>query len=66
VREAGESVIEAVVFERGHRSILSTGRLGAFRATLGEVSFTGGFAVDEQAAAALGVGVGDTVLHAAR
>jgi len=66
VREAGESVIEGVGVERGHRAILSAGRLGNFRATLGEVSFTSGFAVDEQAASALSVQVGDTILHAAR
>jgi len=52
--------------DQGHRAILSSGRLADFRATLGEVSFGGGFAVDEQAAAALGVSVGDTILHAAR
>ena len=66
VREAGESVIEGIGVERGHRAILSAGRLAEFRATLGEVSFGGGFAIDEQAANALGVQAGDTVLHAAR
>jgi len=66
VREASEAVIEAVGVEQGHRAILSSGRLGDFRATLGELSFTGGVAIDAKAAAALGVGVGDTILHAAR
>jgi hypothetical protein len=30
------------------------------------MSFGGGFAIDAEAAMALGVGVGDTILHAAR
>ncbi|MBW8744794.1 MAG: arginine N-succinyltransferase, partial [Sphingomonas sp.] len=55
-----------VGIDQGRRAILSSGRLRDFRATLGEVSFAGGFAIDEQAAAALGVGIGDTILHAAR
>jgi arginine N-succinyltransferase len=66
VREAGESVVEAIGVEHGHRAILSAGRLKDFRATLGEVSFDGGFGIDERAAGALGVQAGDTVLHAAR
>lgn len=66
VREAGESKIEGIGVDRGHRAILSAGRLADFRATLGEVSFTGGIAIDEPAAKALGVKVGDTILHAAR
>jgi arginine N-succinyltransferase len=66
IRDAGEAVIENVGIEHGHRAILSTGKLGDFRATLGEVSFGAGFAIDAGAAKALGVGVGDTVLHAAR
>jgi len=66
VREAVQSEIEGLSVDRGHRAILSSGRLGNFRATLGEVSFTSGFAIDEQTAAALGVGIGDSVLHAAR
>jgi len=66
VREAGEAVIANVTVEQGHRAILSSGRLADFRATFGEVSFTDGFGIDAVAAQALGVGVGDTVLHAAR
>jgi arginine N-succinyltransferase len=66
VREAGETAIERVGVEGGHRAILSSGRLAAFRATLGEVSFTGGFGIDEGSARALGVGVGGIVLHTAR
>jgi len=66
VREAGEAVIANAAVEQGHRAILSSGRLADFRATFGEVSFTGGFGIDAIAAQALGVGVGDTVLHAAR
>jgi arginine N-succinyltransferase len=66
IRDAGEAAIEKVGIEHGHRAILSTGRLGDFRATLGEVSFTEGFCIDAGSAKALGVDVGDTVLHAAR
>jgi arginine N-succinyltransferase len=66
VREAGEAAIEAVGVERGHRAILSSGRLADFRATLGEVSFAGGFGIDAASAQALHVGVGDSVLHTAR
>ena len=66
VRDAREAVIEKVGVEQGHRAILSKGRLGDFRATLGEIAFNGGFALDEEATKALGVGVGDTVLHAPR
>jgi arginine N-succinyltransferase len=66
IRDAGESVIEHVGVEQRQRAIVSTGRLADFRATLGEVSFDGGFGIDEGAAKALRVGVGDTVLHAAR
>jgi arginine N-succinyltransferase len=66
IRDAGEAVIEHVGVKQGQRALLSTGRLADFRATLGEVSFDGGFGIDEGAAKALRVGVGDTVLHAAR
>jgi arginine N-succinyltransferase len=66
IRDAGESVIEHVGVEQRQRAILSTGRLADFRATLGEVSFDGGFGIDEGSAKTLRVGVGDTVLHAAR
>ena len=66
IREADEAVIAKLGVEQGHRAILSKGRLGDFRATLGAVSFGGGFAIDAEAAMALGVGVGDTILHAAR
>jgi arginine N-succinyltransferase len=66
IRDAGEATVEHVGLERGHRAILSTGRLADFRATLGNVSFGDGFGIDEGSAKALGVGVGDTVLHAAR
>ena len=66
VRDACQAVIENAAIENGHRAILSSGRLADFRATLGEVSFTGGFGIDAVAAQALGVGVGDSVLHAAR
>ncbi len=66
IRDAGEAVVDHVGVDQGHRSILSRGRLGDFRATLGRVQFSGGFAIDEAAAQALGVAAGDTVLHAAR
>jgi len=66
IRDAGEAAIEQIGIEHGHRAILSTGRLNDFRATMGEVSFHEGFGVDERSAKALRVGVGDTVLHAAR
>ena len=66
VRDAGETAIETIGIEGGHRAILSSGRLAAFRATLGEVSLTDGLAIDESSAAALGAGIGDIVLHTAR
>jgi arginine N-succinyltransferase len=66
VRDAGEAAIETIGIEHGQRAILSAGRLGDFRATLGEVSFEGGLGIDEQAAAALDVRVGDAILHAVR
>ena len=66
IRDAKESTIEQIGFEQGHRAILSAGRLNDFRATMGEVSFSGGFGIDEGSAKALSVDVGDTVLHAAR
>lgn len=66
VREAGESMIETVGVEQGRRAILSSGHLGDFRATLGEISFAGGMGIDEGSATALRVAPGDTILHAAR
>ncbi|WP_230769112.1 arginine N-succinyltransferase [Sphingomonas sp. Leaf4] len=51
----------------GTPSILSTGRLGDFRACLGEVTLRGdGIAIDPQAARALGVEVGATLHHVER
>ena len=66
VRDAGEAAIETIGIDRGHRAILSAGRLADFRSTLGEVSFSGGLGIDEQAAAALDVRIGDVILHTAR
>ena len=66
IRDAAEAAIAKLGVEQGHRAILSKGRLGDFRATLGDVSFDGGFAIDVEAAKALEVGVGDVILHAAR
>jgi arginine N-succinyltransferase len=66
VRDAVEAVVEHVGIDHGHRAILSAGRLADFRATLGEIAFTGGLGIDEASAAALDVAIGDVVLHTAR
>lgn len=66
IRDAGEAVIDHVGGGHGQPALIAAGRLGDFRATLGEVSFDNGFGIDEGAARVLGVGIGDTVLHVAR
>jgi arginine N-succinyltransferase len=66
VRTAVEAAVTGIDAEGGQRAILSAGRLGQFRATLGEVSLADGVAIDPASAAALGVAIGDTILHAAR
>lgn len=66
IRDAGETVVEHIDVEHGQRAILSVGRLGDFRATLGEIAFDGGFGIDPTAARVLGVGIGTPILHAAR
>ncbi|WP_420139224.1 arginine N-succinyltransferase [Sphingomonas sp.] len=66
VRTAAEAVLTGLDAESGERAILSAGRLSQFRATLGEVSLVDGVRVDPASAAALGVEIGDTILHAAR
>ncbi|WP_442681035.1 arginine N-succinyltransferase [Sphingomonas sp. ASY06-1R] len=66
VRTAAEAAVTGIDAEGGQRAILSAGRLGQFRATLGEVSLDDGVAIDPASAAALGVAIGDSILHAAR
>jgi arginine N-succinyltransferase len=66
VREAAEVVVHDIGAEDGQRAILSTGRLAQFRATLGTISLEGGARIDAASAQALGVAIGDTILHTAR
>jgi arginine N-succinyltransferase len=66
VRDAVEAAVDRIGIDQGHRAILSAGRLGDFRATLGEIAFAGGLGIDEASASALGVAIGDFVLHTAR
>ncbi|WP_116092173.1 arginine N-succinyltransferase [Sphingomonas crusticola] len=66
VREAVEATVDSITAEDGQRAILSAGRLAQFRATLGQVSLTGELGVDAASAEALGVTIGDTILHTAR
>jgi arginine N-succinyltransferase len=53
--------------ETATRALVATGRLADFRCCFARIMADGaGVALDPEAAAALGVGVGDTVWHVAR
>jgi arginine N-succinyltransferase len=67
IREAKTATVTAVAESRGSPAMLATGRLADFRVAYGRVEATGeGMIVDQTCAAALGIGVGDEVLHVAR
>lgn len=66
VRDAVEAVVQRIGIESGQRAILSAGRLADFRATLGDVAMGDGLSIDDASASAIGVTIGDTVLHTAR
>jgi arginine N-succinyltransferase len=67
IRDAAEAVVDAIGCARPTRALVSTGRLRAWRATLGEVSIEEGHLhLGAACAETLGVAAGDTVLHVAR
>ncbi len=66
IRDRGTGKVVAIE-GGGKASLLSTGRLGAFRACLGEVTVRDdGIVIDAEAARALDVAVGDTLSHVGR
>jgi len=66
VREAKTATV-TVIGDGGEACLVSTGRLADFRCAHGRVSEHGeGVMLDAACAEALGVGVGDEVLHVAR
>lgn len=66
VRDA-ETVTVAGTGEGGHRALIATGRLDAFRCSYGRVrADPGGVRLDDASAALLRIDVGDTVTHIAR
>ena len=67
VRDARLARVAAVDLDAGAGAILAAGRLERFRATLGQVAAEGDdVRIDAASAEALGVTVGDDVLHVAR
>ncbi|WP_294395130.1 arginine N-succinyltransferase [uncultured Sphingomonas sp.] len=67
IRDAGETVIDAVGCARPTKALVSAGTLRDFRAALGEASYEDGrFHLAAACAETLGVTAGDTVLHVAR
>ncbi|MES2444208.1 MAG: arginine N-succinyltransferase [Pseudomonadota bacterium] len=66
VREAKAATVTALG-DGGDAALVSAGRLAAFRAAYGQVSTNGeGVVLDAVCAKALGIGVGDEVMHVAR
>ncbi len=65
VRDAEEAVLISTDLERGVKAIVATGRLSGFRATYGHISPTCE-AIDANAAHAIGVKAGDSVLTVGR
>jgi arginine N-succinyltransferase len=67
IREATTATVTAVTDSGGAPAMLATGRLADFRVAYGRVEATAeGLTVDQACVAALGIGVGDEVLHVAR
>ncbi len=66
IRDAIETRVVGIDGGKGHRSLLSTGRLQGFRCAFGQVTESdGGVILDAASAAALGVEVGDEILYVA-
>lgn len=67
VREAERALVSAIDDDGGTPSLVASGTLADFRCAYGRVRpCDDGVAVSREAAAALGVGAGDKVLHVAR
>jgi arginine N-succinyltransferase len=66
IREARSATVTAIG-DGGEVSLVATGRLAEFRTAHGRVTASdGGIALDSVSARALGVGIGDEVMHVAR
>lgn len=67
IRDAKEARVAAIGCDRPRKALLSTGMLRDFRSALGEIAVEDdGVHVGEACAAALGLAVGDTILHVDR
>jgi arginine N-succinyltransferase len=67
IRNAREATLVEIGTEGGAESIVAHGRLGDFRACLGQIAeIEGGVGIDPDAAAALGVSIGDRLTYVGR